>query len=39
MTATIDQLWNDLRGALREVKDHREGRQQMQNAYNLLNEL
>lgn len=40
MTATIDQqLWNDLREALREVKNHREGKQQMLNAYDLLNEL
>jgi len=39
MTATIDQLWNDLRGALREVKSHHEGKQQMQDAYEFLNEL
>ena len=33
------QLWSDLQGALREVKSHHEGRQQMQDAYELLNEL
>jgi len=33
------QLWNDLKGALREVKSHHEGKQQMQDAYEFLNEL
>ena len=33
------QLWSDLKGALREVKSHHEGKQQMQDAYELLNEL
>ena len=33
------QLWRDLKGALREVKSHHEGKQQMQDAYELLNEL
>ena len=33
------QLWTDLKGALREVKSHHEGKQQMQDAYELLNEL
>ena len=33
------QLWSDLKGALREVKNHHEGKQQMQDAYELLNEL
>ena len=32
-------LWNDLMGALREVKAHHDGKQQMQDAYELLNEL
>ena len=32
-------LWNDLKGALREVKSHHEGKQQMQDAYEFLNEL
>jgi hypothetical protein len=33
------QLWSDLKGALREVKSHHEGKQQMQDAYEFLNEL
>ena len=33
------QLWSDLKGALREVKSHHEGKQQMQDAYELLKEL
>ena len=33
------QLWSDLKGALREVKNHHDGKQQMQDAYELLNEL
>ena len=33
------QLWSDLKGALREVKSHREGKQQMQDSYEFLNEL
>ena len=33
------QLWRDLKGALREVKNHHDGKQQMQDAYELLNEL
>lgn len=33
------QLWRDLKGALREVKSHHEGKQQMQDAYEFLNEL
>ena len=33
------QLWSDLKGALHEVKSHHEGKQQMQDAYGLLNEL
>ena len=32
------QLWNDLKGALREVKSQHEGNQQMQDAYEFLNE-
>lgn len=36
----VDQrLWSDLKGALREVKSHHDGKQQMQDAYELLNEL
>lgn len=36
----VDQeLWTDLKGALREVKNHHDGKQQMQDAYELLNEL
>ena len=33
------QLWNNLKGALREVKSHHEGKQPMQDAYEFLNEL
>ncbi len=33
------QLWNNLKGALREVKNHHEGKQPMQDAYEFLNEL
>ena len=33
------QLWSDLKGALLEVKNHHEGKTQMQDAYELLNEL
>ena len=33
------QLWSDLKGALREVKSSHEGKQHMQDAYELLNEL
>ena len=33
------QLRSDLKGALREVKSHHEGKQQMQDAYEFLNEL
>ena len=33
------QLWGNLKGALREVKDSHDGKQQMQDAYELLNEL
>ena len=33
------QLWSDLKGALHEVKSHHEGKQQMQDAYEFLNEL
>ena len=33
------QLWNDLKGALREVKSQHDGKQQMQDAYEFLNEL
>ena len=33
------QLWNDLMGALQEVKKHHDGKQQMKDAYELLNEL
>ncbi len=32
-------LWDDLKGALQEVKCHHEGKQQMQDAYEFLNEL
>jgi len=40
MTANVDQkLWDDLRGALREVKCDHDGQQQMQNAQELLEEL
>lgn len=36
----VDQrLWCDLKGALQEVKSHKEGKIQMQDAYELLNEL
>jgi hypothetical protein len=34
-----EQLMNDLKGALREVKDSMDGKIQMKNAYELLNEL
>ena len=34
-----EQLMNDLKGALREVKDSKDGKIQMKNAYELLNEL
>ncbi len=34
-----EQLMNDLKGALREVKDSMDGKNQMKNAYELLNEL
>lgn len=37
--AVDQQLWSDLKGALREVKSHHDGKQQMQDAYELLNEL
>ena len=33
------QLWSDLMGALKEVKNHHEGKKQMKDAYELLNEL
>ena len=40
MTANVNQkLWSDLREALCEVKDQHEGKRQMQNAYELINEL
>ena len=34
-----EQLWGDLMGALREVKNHHDGKKQMKGAYELLNEL
>ena len=34
-----EQLMSDLKGALREVKDSMDGKIQMKNAYELLNEL
>ena len=34
-----EQLMNDLKGALREVKDSMDGKLQMKDAYELLNEL
>ena len=34
-----EQLMNDLKGALREVKDSMDGKIQMKSAYELLNEL
>ncbi len=34
-----EQLMSDLKGALREVKDSKDGKIQMKNAYELLNEL
>ena len=33
------QLMSDLKGALREVKESKEGKVQMKDAYELLNEL
>ncbi len=33
------QLWSDLKDALQEVKNHHEGKTQMKDAYELLNEL
>ena len=33
------QLWSNLMGALKEVKNHHEGKKQMKDAYELLNEL
>ena len=33
------ELWGDLMGALREVKNHHDGKKQMKGAYELLNEL
>ena len=33
------QLWSDLMGALKEVKNHHDGKKQMKDAYELLNEL
>ena len=38
-TAVDKQLMNDLKGALREVKECIDGKIQMKNAYDLLNEL
>jgi len=34
-----EQLWGNLKGALREVRDSHDGKRQMQDAYELLNEL
>ena len=40
VNAGVDQqLWSDLMGALKEVKNHHEGMKQMKDAYELLNEL
>ena len=38
-TGVDSQLWSDLMGALKEVKNHHEGKKQMKDAYELLNEL
>ena len=38
-TGVDQQLWSDLMGALKEVKNHHEGKKQMKDAYELLNEL
>ena len=38
-TGVNQQLWSDLMGALKEVKNHHEGKKQMKDAYELLNEL
>ena len=39
VTGTDQQLWSNLMGALKEVKNHHDGKKQMKDAYELLNEL
>ena len=40
VTKSVDaQLWSDLKGALHEVKDYRDGNIQMKSAEDLFNEL
>ena len=40
VTNSVDaQLWSDLKGALHEVKDYRNGNIQMKSAEDLFNEL